>query len=69
MLGQMYTSRGTSHFLNWTSNFQQEFSSGQVAGKQKITVFSLTGRLTTHSSKQNITLIKASRLTYSFLNN
>ena len=30
MLGQMYTLRGTNHFLNGTSDFYQESSRGQV---------------------------------------
>jgi len=33
ILGQLYTSRKTSHFLNGTIDFYQESSPGQVAGK------------------------------------
>ena len=33
MLGKLYTLRGTSHFLNRTSDFYQEFSPGQVTEK------------------------------------
>jgi len=33
ILGQLYTSSGTSHFLNGTSDFYQESSPGQVTGK------------------------------------
>jgi len=33
ILGKLYTPRGTSHFLNGTSDFYQESSPGQVVGK------------------------------------
>jgi len=33
ILGLLYTSRGTSHFLNRTRIFYQESSPGQLAGK------------------------------------